>query len=53
MSGNVWEWTSDPNSVRGGSWGNLRLDAHVALRLRLVPVSSNFNRGFRVVSPVF
>jgi formylglycine-generating enzyme required for sulfatase activity len=59
MSGNVWEWTTsfydrdeDRCCVRGGSWGLNRDYALVAFRFGGVPMFSDGNSGFRLVSHV-
>ena len=48
MAGNVWEWTSDPRRVRGGSWNNYRDYAACSYRFVLYhPYSRNVYLGFR------
>jgi formylglycine-generating enzyme required for sulfatase activity len=65
MSGNVWEWTlteyrsgksdditnQEPRVVRGGSWGNARVDARASCRFSNIPGYRSDYVGFRVVGP--
>jgi formylglycine-generating enzyme required for sulfatase activity len=59
LAGNVWEWTGSwydkakrDRVLRGGSWGDDRDDARCAARGWLGPSSSDYDFGFRLVSPV-
>jgi formylglycine-generating enzyme required for sulfatase activity len=59
MAGNVWEWTNswyDKDEtirvLRGGSWYDLRDLARCVERIGSYPVISDYDFGFRLVSPV-
>jgi formylglycine-generating enzyme required for sulfatase activity len=59
MAGNVWEWTASwydeektYRVLRGGSWFNYDYSAGCSFRGRCYPDDSDFNGGFRLVSPV-
>ncbi len=59
VAGNVWEWTNSwwdekqgRRVVRGGSWNYSHWSARVGFRLDHYPVNSNYNIGFRLVSPI-
>lgn len=59
MAGNVLEWTATWQDkeekyrwVRGGSWLNSLLNAHVSFRFNLLPSDANYLNGMRVVAPV-
>ena len=61
MAGNVRDWTSTEEVqgegesarrsrvVRGGAWGNYRINPRCAARASYVPASVNGTVGFRVV----
>lgn len=49
LSGNVWEWTLDGGTVRGGSWGNNRWFVRAAVRNGDLPEVFDDSLGFRVV----